>query len=439
MSFSMICKTVLAAAVALLFAACSGSVVSKSAASKSATSTGSRAAAVATVPPTQAASPSTTAALEAVVKQADQEQQRAFTQKNPRLMQDTATQSYYQQLQQTNSDLASGGVTAFQLVKLDWGPVSVSGSQAQLTSFETWSTTYADGTTSQSTDRNVYTLVKQAGAWKIQADDHPDATGSQSGSGSPGVVSVPGAPTTPGLPAPSTSSDPNGQGLSQNWAGYEADGGVYTAVSGTWTVPQVDASGAAGADATWVGIGGVNSHDLIQAGTEATVTGNGTVQDRAWVEMLPQASQPVPLTVHMGDSVSVSIAEQSAGQWLITMKDNTTGQSYHVTEQYDSSRSSAEWVEEAPSGGRRVAPLDSFGAVKFSSAAAVRDGKSVDLSQAGAQPITMANAGGAPLAVPSALGSDGKSFSVSRTSNSSQSLGGGFGPSGIGRRPSFAP
>ena len=60
----------------------------------------------------------------------------------------------------------------------------------------------------------------------------------------------------------------------------------------------------------------------------------------------------MPLRVHAGDSITVSITEQSPDQWLIDFSNNTTGQTYQQTQQYTSSHSSAEWVEEAPSGGR---------------------------------------------------------------------------------------
>src|SRR5207248_2553874 len=81
------------------------------------------------------------------------------------------------------------------------------------------------------------------------------------------------------------------------------------------------------------------------------VTGSGRTQYEAWIEMLPRSSRPVPLQVHAGDSISVSITEQATDQWLIHFTNNTTGQTYDTTQQYTSSRSSAEWVEEAPSGG----------------------------------------------------------------------------------------
>ncbi len=114
----------------------------------------------------------------------------------------------------------------------------------------------------------------------------------------------------------------------------------------------------------------------------------------------------------------MSIAQQSAVTWQIAFKNNTSGQTYQTSVHYTSSLSSAEWIEEAPSGPNGVVPLDNFGSVAFSSASAVQNGQTVDLSQAGAQPITMLNSSGQQLAVPSGIGSDSASFSVARTAAS---------------------
>jgi hypothetical protein len=197
----------------------------------------------------------------------------------------------------------------------------------------------------------------------------------------------------------------------------------------SWTVPQLAPTGAPGVGATWVGIGGVNSRDLIQAGTQDVSAGNGHSQFQAWIEMLPAASQQVPLAVAPGDSVTVSITQQSAAIWQIAFKNNTSGQTYQTTVHYASSLSSAEWIEEAPSGPNGIVPLDNFGSVAFSSASAVQNGQTVDLSQAGAQPITMDKSGSQPLAVPSGIGSDGSSFSVARTAAPATP------PATTGRRP----
>jgi len=430
---SSLLKTTLLGAVALALAGCSTPAGVSSLTSRVWASLPTSPRTAATANSSNTDQGTVDAALQAVVQRANDEQQQAFSKQDATIMKDTATDIYYRQLVQTNSDLANAGVTSIKLTKLQFGQSSVDGSQAQLTTTETWQTTYSDGTTEEDTERNVYTLAQQNGGWKIQDDAHPDSGLDQTAPGSSGQ------PAPDGQPAPRTA--PAGQSQSRNWSGYEASGGNYTSVSGTWTVPQIN-SGSAGADATWVGIGGVSSHDLIQAGTEATAGGTGRVRYDAWVETLPQVSHPVPLVVSPGDAVTVSISEQSPGQWLVNLKNDTSGQSYQVTEQYTSSHSSAEWIEEAPSTagrGVRTVPLDNFGTVSISNATTVKDGQTASISQAGGQPITMINASRQPVASPSALSSDGKGFSVSRTANAaapaSGSTPGGFRivPGGRGR------
>ncbi len=357
------------------------------------------------------------AGIQAVIQKANAEQVQAISAQNPSVMADTATPAHYQQLVQLNQNLVAQGVTSIQLTTLSWGPITINGSTASATSYETWVTTFSDSTTMQSTDTNVYTLVQQNGSWVIQDDQQP--TAATPATGQPAVTPAqPSAPAGPAPVAPVAPVSPSAQGTSHNWSGYAASGGSYTAVTGTWTVPQLAPTGAPGVGATWVGIGGVNSRDLIQAGTQDVSAGNGQSQFQAWIEMLPAASQQVPLAVAPGDSVTVSIAQQSAGTWQIAFKNNTSGQTYQTTVHYTSSLSSAEWIEEAPSGPNGIVPLDNFGSVAFSSASAVQNGQTVDLSQAGAQPITMLNGSGQQLAVPSGIASDGASFSVARTAAS---------------------
>jgi len=224
----------------------------------------------------------------------------------------------------------------------------------------------------------------------------------------------PAAPPSPAVQPPPVQPPAIGRsGASRNWSGYVATGGSFTTVAGTWVVPQVAAT-STGVDATWVGIGGVSGHDLIQAGTEAAVE-SGAVSYDAWIEMLPQGSEPIALAVKAGDSITTTLTEASADVWRITIANNTSGKTYATTVRYASSHSSAEWIEEAPSGMRRVLPLDEFGMVRFSAASSVEDGKSVSLGAVGAKPVTMIDAAGQPLAQPSAIGADGKSFSVTRT------------------------
>src|SRR5882762_791472 len=136
------------------------------------------------------------AAIQAVIQKANAEQVQAIATQNPSLMSDTATPAHYQQLVQINQNLVAQGVTSIRLVNLAWGPISINGTTATATSYETWVTTFSDSTTMQSTDTNVYALAQQNGSWIIQDDQQPTATTPSTGQ--------PAAQPTPGVPGQST-------------------------------------------------------------------------------------------------------------------------------------------------------------------------------------------------------------------------------------------
>jgi ketosteroid isomerase-like protein len=119
----------------------------------------------------------TAQAIQDVIRKLDDAQAQAIATKNPQLMAPTATPEFYAEEVANNQDLVDSGVTEVQLLNIEWGAITVAndGQTANATAFETWTTTFDDGTTLQSRDRNVYTLIKDAnGAWKVSADDHPD-------------------------------------------------------------------------------------------------------------------------------------------------------------------------------------------------------------------------------------------------------------------------
>jgi hypothetical protein len=228
---------------------------------------------------------------------------------------------------------------------------------------------------------------------------------------------------TTSFSAPTTSqtnpSTPT-QNTTVNWSGYDASNGTYSGISGSWTIPSVSGSDPSSADATWIGLGGVNSTDLIQTGTQNEVNQDGSVQTTAFYELLPDNETPIQaISVNPGDKISASINLISSGFWQISLLDQTNGQRYTTEVQYDSSESSAEWVEEDPSDvtGQQV-PLDNFGTVNITGASATLNGQSEDLNSLGAQVLTMVNDADQPLATVSGLSSQGSDFSVTRTSAS---------------------
>ncbi len=357
-------------------------------------------AAPASSPRVAAVSESDAAAIRGVIQRANEEQVRAIAGGDPTVMRDTATARHYDELVKVNEDLVAAGVTKIALVSLEWGDVTVTGDSARAVTYETWQATYDDGSVDRSRDENDYTLVRQNGQWLIAADDQPgnDTTGS----------------TGPSADRPPVGAVSPGTETSSNWSGYVATGGTFTSVTATWVVPQPSRT-TGGVDATWVGIGGVSGRDLIQAGTQ-TIASSSTVRYQAWIETLPQSAQVVPLTVAPGDRVRATVTSEGGRSWRITLRNDTSGDDYTTTVSYASSFSSAEWIEEAPSGGRQVLPLNDFGTIPFSGATAVRDGRTVTIAQADGRPLTMINALRQPLAQPSALGADGASFTVTRTS-----------------------
>lgn len=137
--------------------------------------------------------------------------------------------------------------------------------------------------------------------------------------------------------------------LSLNWAGYAVAASNVTSVSGEFTVPQVELGGP-GFVAEWVGIGGYNTQDLIQAGIgqDAYVPGVA-VSYYAWWELLPNAETVIPgKPVSPGDHVTVTITNTSGSAWTIDMADTTQGWTFQQNVTYNSTKSSAEWIVEAP-------------------------------------------------------------------------------------------
>jgi hypothetical protein len=224
--------------------------------------------------------------------------------------------------------------------------------------------------------------------------------------------------------SPTTPSGSSGGGGGQqvttgytslNWSGYLATNATFTAVSASWIAPSATGNGSTtSADSTWIGIGGVTSSDLIQVGTQNIISASGTRSTSAFYEMLPDAAINITsMTVKAGDSMSASVREVSASLWTISIIDNTTGKSFSKTVSYASSLSSAEWIEEDPSyAGGSLVPFDNFHLASFTGARATANGMSVNLDTGTAQPVIMVNNSGTYIAVPSTIGADGGSFTV---------------------------
>jgi Peptidase A4 family len=137
---------------------------------------------------------------------------------------------------------------------------------------------------------------------------------------------------------------------SSNWSGYFETGGPFTAVTGTFTVPNLAASGTTTDTSEWVGIDGVGDQSLIQAGVNELYDASSSVLSvQAWWEILPAPATPIfTLAVSPGNVITVTISQLSAGLWAITVTDDSTGQTFTTDQSYSGPTQSAEWIVEAP-------------------------------------------------------------------------------------------
>jgi len=200
---------------------------------------------------------------------------------------------------------------------------------------------------------------------------------------------------------------------SQNWSGYIGSNAYYTGVSALIQTPVATGQqSATSAVASWVGIGGTSSGDLIQAGVEVDTSGPVT-QYNAWFETLPQASRNVALQIGPGDWVSIDVHELAFDLWQVTIVDGQ--QVFQIEIPYTSSHSSAEWIVEDPSSARGLIPLATVTGANFANMMTIANGQPTVPVQLSPQTTVLVGATGRVEASPSPLGPEGNSFGVAAT------------------------
>jgi len=208
---------------------------------------------------------------------------------------------------------------------------------------------------------------------------------------------------------------------SLNWSGYAVTpSSPVTGVSSTFTVPTAGLV-PPGFAATWTGIGGYNSSDLIQAGvSENSLPSNAVFgpQYYPWIEMLPAAETQISgcsgdanCTVNPGDRVSVTITNTSGNTWTISLSD-AGHWSWSQSFNYASSRNSAEWILEAPTVVAQTV-LANTGTTHFGPPSTYTAGGPTNTIAQGNPTqivLTPSPVGLVAEATPSALAADGQSF-----------------------------
>jgi Peptidase A4 family len=212
---------------------------------------------------------------------------------------------------------------------------------------------------------------------------------------------------------------------SENWSGYAVTGSDFTKAGGSWTIAEVNCSATPNTySAFWVGIDGYSSSTVEQTGTIAYCDGDRAVY-YAWYEFYPAGSVEISsVPVSPGNKISASVT-YSGEEFTTKITNESMGKSHSQTARVaGAKRSSAEWIAEAPccTSSGDILPLSDFGTGDFGAdytgvsgtndAAASSVSGAISKFGADVQKMIMVSSNGAEEALPSALTSDGTSFTV---------------------------
>ncbi|MEU0532215.1 G1 family glutamic endopeptidase [Amycolatopsis tolypomycina] len=188
-----------------------------------------------------------------------------------------------------------------------------------------------------------------------------------------------------------------------NWGGYVSFGSFTTATA-SWTEPSVSCTSTNDLFAPWVGIDGDGSSTVEQTGV-ATDCSSGRPVYQAWYEMYPAAPVYYSNTVSAGDHITATVTRTATNTYRLDISDTTKGWSKSITKSLTSSHASAEAIIESPT--------DSYpsisGGIKFTGV------KFNGTNLASTSPSGLdADDKGSYTWSPSAIGSDGQSFTMTR-------------------------
>lgn len=198
---------------------------------------------------------------------------------------------------------------------------------------------------------------------------------------------------------------------STNWSGYavKSSSDAISRATSSFIVPKLNPP-PSGYASTWVGIGGLSTDDLIQAGISEQST---TPHYFAWWETLPSSAVRLNnKSVSHGDKITVTIAQSSSKKWKISLTD-AGHWSFSKTVSYKSSRSSAEWILEAPTIGATQTKLPGLTKAKFGPTSKYEtNGTTHKIAHGNPIKLLMVTRAEKREATPSALASNGQSFNV---------------------------
>ena len=206
-----------------------------------------------------------------------------------------------------------------------------------------------------------------------------------------------------------------------HWSGYiiglgdlqnKSEG--VSSITGTWIVPEIKYSENNTYSSVWVGVGGYGETSLIQAGTEQHCE-NGRITYFAWYELLPATITTITtVEISPGDQIttSITLVDHAKNSWLITLVDQTTGESFQKTVTYDSTRQTAEWIVERPTVNNQISTLANFNQATLTDCSTTINGVTGSIKDFTYTKAVMVDSMDNELVKTSALSSDGSSFNV---------------------------
>lgn len=163
-----------------------------------------------------------------------------------------------------------------------------------------------------------------------------------------------------------------------NWSGYVNEGQTWNDVVGAYTQPSMGSGSPANSyECSWVGLGGVNTRSLIQAGTGMD---NYTNTYYAWYEYIDYSGtdpnngmKKISLPIHPNDRIHIEVSHDSSSLYTqFNFANYTTGvyANPYIPQLsnnfFDSS--TAEWIDERPQYGTNAYyPLMNYGTINWSS------------------------------------------------------------------------
>jgi Peptidase A4 family len=212
---------------------------------------------------------------------------------------------------------------------------------------------------------------------------------------------------------PAVTPDATGS-TSLNWAGNVDNANSYTDAEATWVVPP--ASGGSGAYSVhWVGVGLGNSSQFPLAQAGSWSRGDGSTF--AWYEVFPQRNiiQATAFGSVTGHILFAHVTFNNSGGSSFHLVDQTSGVDRTYSLSFAGTRPDghAEFIAERPTINGSLPALANFGTMTFRSAQAAAP--ATGWKPVGVLPhyyYVMTNSGGAHLATPGAISTDGTVFSA---------------------------